>query len=532
MKEPFNARVLVIDDEETIRDSFREILTPQKRNTEGLEKASEDLFGPSAGPPGRAAVDSAFWRDFEVETAAGGRAGLERVERAVAGGRPFAAIFVDMRMPGWDGLTTVRRIREVDRRAEVVFVTAYSDYDIDEVVGQAGINVSYHCKPFSVEEIRQIATKAVYEWNKARSLESLIEVISDLRVRRWQLRPLLKNILQQVSDMLGSSSAVLAEWDTEDQYRPLIGIGRLADPDEARPWLAAVPDLNDTDIHYNDRLAGFRVADYAIVVLLDEGMGALNNERIYLVRLFLEQAALAVTNVDLQETLIRNEKLSAVGQAISMVAHDLRGPIGGIRQGIELTDEMADDPELIREMHRMILKEADNALAIVDDILDFTQKGRLTVQTLAARPFLDEVAESCGRALNETGTALTLAVDNDFSFSGDRSKMRRVLINLVKNAAEALSAGPADDPRITLSAGRQSDGVRFSVSDNGPGLPEEIRRRLFVPFVTQGKSGGTGLGLAIARQFVEAHGGRISVASSADGTTFTISIPEAPPEAG
>ena len=528
MKEPFNARVLVIDDDETVRDSFREILSPEKRNTEGLEKAGEDLFGPSAGPPRRAAVDRF---DFEVETAAGGRAGLERVQRAAAGGRPFAAIFADMRMPGWDGLTTVRRIREVDRRAEVVFVTAYSDYDIDEVVDRAGINVSYHCKPFSVEEIRQIATKAVYEWNKARSLESLIKVISDLRVRRWQLRPLLKNILHQVSEILGSTSAVLAERDTEDQYHPSIGIGRMADPEAARPFLTAVSEIDDSGIHYTERFAGFRMADYAIVVLLDEGIGALNNERIYLVRLFLEQAALAVTNVGLQETLIRNEKLSAVGQAISMVAHDLRGPIGGIRQGIELSDEMAEDPELIREMHRMILKEADNALAIVDDILDFTHKGRLTVQTLSVRPFVEEVSESCVRVIEETGTALTLAVEDDFSFSADRSKMRRVLINLVKNAAEALSVGSADDPRITLSAVRKPDGTRFSVSDNGPGLPDEIRRRLFVPFVTQGKSGGTGLGLAIARQFVEAHGGRISVDSSADGTTFTISIPDAAPEA-
>ncbi len=164
----FNTRILVIDDEETIRDSFREILLPRKRSIQALEAASAGLFDDDDNIISSSISRSSSLFDFELEETANGQDALVLVQKALAEDRPFAAIFVDMRMPGWDGLKTVQHIRKFDERAEIIFVTAYSDYSIDDVVEKAGSNVSYHCKPFSVEEIRQIATKAVYEWNKAR----------------------------------------------------------------------------------------------------------------------------------------------------------------------------------------------------------------------------------------------------------------------------------------------------------------------------------------------------------------------------
>jgi len=208
----FNSRVLVIDDEETVRESFREILSPKREldsNLQSLSQAAAKLFGesaacniPKSGSPGIIV--------FELDEAATGKDGFAMVQKACAEHRPYAAIFVDMRMPGWDGLETVLQIRTIDKRAEIIFVTAYSDYSIEEIVSRAGANVSYYCKPFSIEEIEQLATKLVYEWNKTNNLEDLITVISQIRGQQWQVDALLQNILGQVSDILGSKSALLA----------------------------------------------------------------------------------------------------------------------------------------------------------------------------------------------------------------------------------------------------------------------------------------------------------------------------------
>lgn len=522
MEQSFNTRILVIDDEETIRDSFREILLPRTRDARALEEASAGLFDEET--PSVKRSTSVF--DFELEEVANGQDGLALVQKALREERPFAAIFVDMRMPGWDGLKTVQHIRKFDKRAEIIFVTAYSDHSIDEVVEKAGSNISYHCKPFSVEEIRQIATKAVYEWNKTCSLENLIDIIADLRAQQWQLKPLLNNILQQVSSMVGSFSAMLAVQNSERRYRKLIGIGKLADDETAQEYMNSLPGLIEKQIYQTDHFAYFQVEKYGILAIFENNGISLKSERLYIVRLFLEQAAQAIENVELQETLIRKEKLSAVGQAIGMIAHDLRDPIGGICQGIELAEEMADHREFVKEMHQTMLKEAKKSLGMVSDILDFTRNSSLTKSLLDAKPLIESVQKDAEPFLTELGIPLRVEMDMPFYFPGDESKMQRILINLVRNAAEAMSQYKTDSPQIVLSAQARGDGFYFQIMDNGPGIPDSIREQLFIPFVSHNKKGGTGLGLAIVKQFVEAHRGKISVDTSPEGTIFTISLPD------
>ncbi len=521
----FNTRILIIDDEGTIRDSFREILLPRKSDSKSLEAASAGLFDDDIPAPLKQRSGSLF--DFELEEAANGQDGLELVQKSLMENRPFAAIFADMRMPGWDGLRTVQHIRKIDERAEIIFVTAYSDYSIAEVVEKAGTNVSYHCKPFSVEEIRQIATKAVYEWNKARNLEELIEIISFIRAQQWQLDALLHNILHQVSEMAGSPSAMLAKRTDENNYKKMMGIGKLADDEIARKYLILLPDLIDREIYQSEDFAYFQVEKYGILALFETGGQSLKTEHTYLIRLFLEHSVQAITNLELHESLIRKEKLSAVGQAVGMIAHDLRGPVGNIFQGIELSEEMATaNPEFLRDMNRLMRSEAKKALTMVNDLLDFTRNSELVKSPTDIRPLLESLQKSAALFLEQFRIPLQIEMTSPFYFPSDASKMERILINLIKNAAEALHQSKTPSPRIILSIQKEAGGFCFRVADNGHGIHEQMQEQLFVPFATHGKKGGTGLGLAIVKQFVEAHKGKISVETGSKGTTFNVWIPD------
>lgn len=520
MKEPLNTRVLVIDDEEAIRDSFREILVPTRRDYRSLDEASDALFG--ASEPSRRGSELF---DFRLDEAADGAAGLERVREAVAAGRPYAAIFVDMRMPGADGLETVQRIREIDSRAEIIFITAYSDHAIEEVVDRAGANVGYHTKPFAPEEIRQLATKAVYEWNKTRNLESLITIISDLRATHPQLDLLLNNVLHQVAELVGSGSALIAFRGEENRYRKFIGIGRLAEESVAREYLGTLPTVPEGEVFQSDESIYFPMHKYGVVALFENSEKGLNADRVYMVRLFLQQAAQALDNAELQEELIRSEKLSAVGQGISMVAHDLRSPLGNIISLVELIRMSTDEPEEIPRYLDLIRQSAENAAGIVSDILDFTRNTDIEKQWVLVEQLISRVVTDAERQDSEGRVEVETEPAGDLEAYCDFSKMQRVLSNLVRNAAEAMTKADVAEPRVRIAAERRDDGVHVLVSDNGPGLPEEIRDRLFVPFVTRGKNAGTGLGLAIVKRFVDAHGGTVDVDTGPGGTTFDIGIP-------
>ena len=303
-------------------------------------------------------------------------------------------------------------------------------------------------------------------------------------------------------------------------------IGKLVDDATARNYLKSVPDLMGTRIYQTGDFAYFQIEKYGILTLFESHEKSLNTERLYLVHLFLEQGAQAIANVELHETLLRKEKLSAVGQALSMIAHDLKGPIGSICQSIELVEEMADHREFVKDMHRMMLDEAEKSLNMVNDILDFTRNSGLTKSSVDIKQFVAAVQKSAAECLQELGVDLRIRIEKPFYFPADESKMQRVLSNLIKNAAEAHRQSKNPQPNIIFSAETRSDGFCFRVEDNGPGIPDQVRDQLFVPFVTYDKKGGTGLGLAIVKQFVEAHSGEISVETSSKGTKFTLFLPD------
>jgi signal transduction histidine kinase len=526
MLKKFNTRILVIDDEETVRDSFREILIPVRANHKNLREltaAAADLFGDD-NLLDDAKLNSPRVMKFEIDDATNGKEGFEMVRKACAENKPYAAIFVDMRMPGWDGLETVIQIRRIDSRAEIIFVTAYSDHSIDEIVLQAGANVTYYCKPFSVEEILQIATKAVYEWNKTRNLEELIGIFSQIRAQHWQLDKLLQNILGQVSEILGCNSALLAI-RRQGKYEVISATGMLVEPEVAGKYLDLIPLNLENRMYESKGMLYFALEEYGIVTLFERGDAILHSERIYLVRLFLEQAASAIRNIDLQEALVRNEKISAVGQALSMLSHDLRNSIGGIRGLAEISLEQMENKESLRENLQLIEKSADRSLEMVNDVLDFIRNNAVAKQEIHLNELISQMRQGTRDLLTQSNIAMEINVPDDVLFQGDISKLERVLLNLVRNAAEVLIDHKVSAPAIAVCANVEDNQLVIRVKDNGPGIPVEIKDKLFMPFTTYGKSGGTGLGLAIVRQFVEAHGGSIAVDSSAAGTEFKIILP-------
>lgn len=521
MKEAANASVLVIDDEEMVRDNIEEILVPRKKSAEveSAELAASILFdSPSTLAPPQAVRHVP---NFTVDKAANGMEGVEMVKKAMAAGRPYAVIFLDMRMPGWDGMETAVQIRKYDSKAEIIFVTAFSDNSITDIVAKAGQNVGYHCKPYASEEITQLATKAVSDYNKLRNLENLIGVISSISLDEQQLTPLLQNVLDQLATYVETDMALLGKLHENNNYEKIFSIGAVEEKLNIKELIGKVmvATVGNGEVTQIEEVVLARLDNYTIFAVLKKEE-KLKTEKLYLLKLFVLNAAKAIRNAELREKLIQKEKLSAIGKAVSMMMHDLRSPIKNIRQ---LTDLMRDDG-VQSEWLDMIDQCGIQASEIFEDFLDFIRE--TPVQKTPVR--LDKIVEEgvgLAEAKNTKGkVTIRKAIPSDLTVPGDESKLKRCVMNLVSNAIDALLDNNISGPCVDITAIVQGDRVVLVTRDNGRGIPSDLIRTLFAPFVTRDKANGTGLGLAIVKQYISAHGGEIT-AKNDNGAVFTISLP-------
>jgi signal transduction histidine kinase len=219
------------------------------------------------------------------------------------------------------------------------------------------------------------------------------------------------------------------------------------------------------------------------------------------------------------EQVVHQEKMALVGNMASSIIHDFKNPMTVIRANAEI---MGQDPQNAM-CARVIMRHVDRLTTMANDLLDFARGAvRLNTQDVDPQTWfaeLDELLEplAAGRAIRLECSVLTgdhLRIDPD--------RMTRAIYNLAANAVEAMPRGGD----LTLRLSKPDDQFHIEVADTGPGIPEEIRARLFDAFVTFGKKGGTGLGTSIAKKTVEDHGGTISFTTEAGrGTTFHILLP-------
>ncbi len=215
------------------------------------------------------------------------------------------------------------------------------------------------------------------------------------------------------------------------------------------------------------------------------------------------------------------------------LAHEIKNPLAGLQGSAELLAREAEGPA--REYAAVIAREARRVDGLVRELLDLARPAALQTAPVDVHDVLGDVLV-LARGL-PGGDRITFVQRYDPSLPpvlGDDEKLIQVMLNLVRNAVDAVSGQP--DPRITVETGvagirlRSASGrtrplARISVVDSGPGIPDAMLQRLFTPFATS-KPHGTGLGLAISRRIVEAHGGRIEVRNrSSGGAEATVFVP-------
>jgi len=233
----------------------------------------------------------------------------------------------------------------------------------------------------------------------------------------------------------------------------------------------------------------------------------------------------------LQDQLIQSEKMSAIGQLIAGVAHDLNNPLASVVGFSDFLAEAAEIPPSLQEPLQVIRQEAERAATIVKNLLSFarTQEGERARQPVT--PLLESTLGLLRNQLMAHKVEATLEVEPGLpDVEVNANQIKQVFVNLINNAAQAI-ASDAPSGRIWIAAKRVRDGLAVSVTDSGPGISDELAARVFEPFFTTKPEGqGTGLGLSICQGIVKEHGGRLTLETRAGaGATFTVELPLAAP---
>jgi signal transduction histidine kinase/DNA-binding LytR/AlgR family response regulator len=564
-----NRRIIAIDDESSILEDYRLILSPHKSGEildlkEEARSIMDGLLGKT--PPRKQNRET-----YELATARQGEEGYHLVQEACERGRDFAAAFVDIRMPpGWDGVETARKIREADPKIEIVIVTAYSDRDRNEIIEKVGMpeRLLYLKKPFDADEIRQLAMSLTRKWELERRaerqrqyLEELLQGIRCLKTENpLSVNELFPVILKEVLSFANASKGCIAEY-AQDRVRIEAHTENLSEPELesfTQHISHTMPGPGEISRTYDMMTACLNGKFKTYYILASGFCREMPNEKDELLKLLLETASELIDTVRKQEKFLKNEKIASIGQVSAGLLHEIRNPLISIMGGMDLfsissdriwqyvdsqnrilaqqnlSEKIQQELCLVREQYKpenirgdfaryqkMVKAGIERVQRLMLNISSFTKSG----DSFALK--LEDITEALDDTLMFADNALKRGIrihknwERPLLARCDINSLKQVFLNLVMNAVQAMEG----NGNLWIEGRKSDQNIMLCFRDSGPGIPDKDRSRIFEAFYTT-KAEGTGLGLSIVKGIIDRHKGRIWAESDGNGAVFRIELPQ------
>jgi signal transduction histidine kinase len=426
-----------------------------------------------------------------------------------------------------------------------------------EVVGVLHVGTLTH-RSFAepeVELLQLAADRAAIAIEHARVYESerqarlkleRVQTVTDIALAHLELEELLSVLLPRIRDALRTDTCAVLLLDEERKElvaRAALGIeeeveqgvriplgkgfaGRIAASGEP----VILDDLAEADV-VNPILREKGITSMLGVPLFAQAqvigvlhVGTLTPRRfghddIELLRLVAERVAVAIERAQLHEELLLLDELRA--NFVAIASHELRTPAASVYGAVATVVERGDSlpPETREELLRVAYEQGERLSRLLDQLLDLSRLDSRRIRVSPRPVVLNSVLSKIAREAVPHGTPLELDVPNDLAVIADPLVLDRIVSNLLVNAVRH------GEPPVVLAAEQRDRHIRISVADQGKGVPEEIRPRLFERFESGADAPGSGLGLAIARAYARAHGGDLVYDDAGDGARFEVVIP-------
>jgi K+-sensing histidine kinase KdpD len=265
----------------------------------------------------------------------------------------------------------------------------------------------------------------------------------------------------------------------------------------------------------NDKIVG-------VFQLINKKDGIFTKEDEEMLSALSIHASIAIQNAKMAQDLVNSERLAVIGRMASSIIHDIKNPMTTIKAYAQVIRKKIGEGETIQLVDEVI-RQIDRLVNMAQEILDFSRGvTSINFTKIKLGDFLDGVVAFLARDFERNKIEIEKNFEFDDEVEIDVDKMTRVVFNIAHNSRDAMPEGG----KFIVKAWREDDFFFMQFTDTGKGMPEEVKKKLFEPFVTYGKKHGTGLGMAITKKIVNEHKGDIFVESElGKGTTITIKLP-------
>ena len=549
-----NRRVLVIDDNPSIHDDFRKILSPPAATTAALDASTAAVFGP---PP--VAIRQTR---FELDSAFQGQEGVMLAKKALEEGRPYAMAFVDIRMPpGWDGVETTQNLWGVDPGVQVVLCTAYADYSWDEMFEKIG-----NCdrlvilkKPLDAVEVLQLAHALTEKWwlhrQSRRKMAELESRVAE-RTRELQQTNDALRASQQILEGIINAIPVRVFW--KDRNLVYLGCNVIFARDAGFADPKDIIGKDDHQMAWRDQAERYRGDDRQVIesgcskLLIEEPQTTPEGNTITLLSSKMpllnskgEISGLLGTYMDITERkrleaqVFQSQKMETVGKLAGGIAHEFNSILTAIIGQSELLLGDLPPGSALAENATEISKAAGRAATLTRQLLAYGRKQFLQPETLDLNRVITSMEGMLRHLMGDDVDLRIIPTPGLRAVRADTGQIEQVVMNLAINARQAMPNGG----KLTLETANVSfdqesvdrnpelkpgDYVMLAITDTGAGMSQEVKARAFEPFFsTKGAGQGTGLGLSTCYGIIKQSGGHISVYSEpARGATFKVYLPQ------
>lgn len=256
--------------------------------------------------------------------------------------------------------------------------------------------------------------------------------------------------------------------------------------------------------------------------LLNKKGGVFGREDEQFIDALSAHASVAIENARLAQEMVSNERLSAVGRMASTIIHDIKNPMGTLRVYAQVMKKKSGNEEAAKLADEMI-HQVDRFVNMTQEILDFTKGvSSLNIADVEFSEVMDNVLGFIEKDLNKNNVTLVRETTFKGQVKLDQDKVVRVFYNIASNARDAMPQGGT----LTVRTEPADGFVKIEFADSGSGMPEEVKKKIFEPFMTYGKKHGTGLGMAIVKKVIDDHKGKIEIESEmGKGTTIRMLFP-------
>jgi PAS domain S-box-containing protein len=460
----------------------------------------------------------------------------ESAEEALAKTRqlPPTVVITDLHMAGLDDTTTLQEIRRVAPEMSIVVLTASTGI-APAVEAVRTVADDYVTKPVDPHALHFAVERAIDRKKQRAETDLMRRTLADLR----DAHTALQAERDFVSTVLGTIESLVVVLDVEGrivhfnaacermtgytlaEVRGRNALDLLIDPEERPSVTSVFSDLRTGrtrrctyENHWRTKQGERRRTTWTNSVLLDE-LGQI---------VHIVASGVDVTDVRNMEARVRrSEHLASITTFSAGVAHEIKNPLNAASLHLQLLGRLLGkslpDVDEAREAAAIATGEIRRVAALLNEFLQFARPEKPKRSMIDLRRICDDIAALCRVEAAATNIEIRVAGDTKLEIRADDARMRQVLLNLVRNAMEAVRSSG----HVLIDVMRSGDVARVCVEDNGPGLSaDEVR--IFQPFFTT-KEKGTGLGLAITHRIVTDHGGDISVESQPGKTIFTIVLP-------